>query len=221
MPPLPHVTGVIRVSLVGIYGATGEAVTRFFIRYSGTTPTQAQINTFAAAVGTAWGTNLKPLHGGQYELLHVEAADLSSATAPIGLATVNIGGTRTGSPLSAGTALVAAYQIARRYRGGHPRGYWAFGVSADLTGSQQWSDTFVSACNTGLSAFFTALNADGWTGAGTLDHVNVSYFSGFHVVTDPITGRARNVPTLRGTPLVDTVTNIVARSAPGSQRRRN
>lgn len=221
MPPLPHVSGVIRVSLVGLYGSTGEAVTRFFIQYSGTAPTQAQINTFAAAVGTAWSTNLKSLSGGNYELLHVEAADLSSATSPIGLATVNIGGTRTGSPLAAATSLVAAYQIARRYRGGHPRGYWPFGVSADLTTSQQWADTFVSSCNTNLAAFFTAVIAAGWTGAGTLTHVNVSYFSGFHVVTNPVTGRARNVPTLRSSPLVDAVTNVVGRSAPGSQRRRN
>jgi hypothetical protein len=51
--------------------------------------------------------------------------------------------------------------------------------------------------------------------------VNVSYYNGFTVVTNPTTGRARNVPTLRGTPVVDTVTGIVARVQVGSQRRRN
>jgi hypothetical protein len=221
VPPLPSVSGVIRVAVTGIYGSSNTVVSRFFVHYSGTAPTNAQLNTFCAAVRATHVTNVKPLSGGQWELTEVVAEDLSSATGAVGLWAGADGGSRAGSPLAASTAMVIAYQIARRYRGGHPRGYWPLGVSGDLTGAQEWSSTFQTAVNTGMAAFFAGVLAAGWTGAGTLTHVNVSYFSGFTVVTSPTTGRARNVPTLRGSAIVDTVLGYSARHVPGSQRRRN
>jgi hypothetical protein len=115
---------------------------------------------------------------------------------------------------------VASYEISRRYRGGHPRGYWRFGTVTDLTDSRDWSNTAVTAFGSGLNAYFTAIFGDGWTGAGTLSHVNVSFYSGFTVVTNPRTGRASNVPTVRGTPITDAVTSIIIRPNIGTQRRR-
>jgi hypothetical protein len=95
------------------------------------------------------------------------------------------------------------------------------GTPSDSSQPGQWNNAFVTAVQTGVTNFFTAVLGAGWTGAGTLTHVNVSYYSGFHVVTDPLTGRARNVPLVRVSPVIDTVTTIVARASFGEQRRRN
>jgi hypothetical protein len=206
--------------LVGHYGQDNDVVTRFFIAYAGTAPTSAQLVTFANAVGTAWGTNLKSLCSSQVELTSVTAEDLTSATAAVGASGFATLGTRAGDSMTAQLAAVVSYTIARRYRGGHPRGYWPFGVDTDIATPQTWANAFITASNTGIEAFFTAVLAAGWTGAGALTHVNVSYYHGFTVVTNPTTGRARNVPTLRGTPLVDTVSAAVTQVTVGTQRRR-
>jgi hypothetical protein len=221
MPALPAVPKVIRVALIHSYGEDNDVVTRFFVSYSGTAPTAAQLNTYAAAMITNWGTDLKSLCNAQVKITECVVEDLSSPTSAIGAAVGSTAGTLAGATLTGGTAFVVSYTIARRYRGGHPRGYWPFGDAVTLNDPQTWTAGFTGNVNADLGAFFTDALAAGWTGAGTLLHVNVSYYEGFTVVTNPITGRARNVPTLRATPLVDTVTGIVARTQVGSQRRRN
>jgi hypothetical protein len=64
------------------------------------------------------------------------------------------------------------------------------------------------------------VQAAGWAGAGTLSHVSLSYFSGFTVITSPTTGRARNVPTVRSSPLIDPVVTLKTQTSIGTQRRR-
>lgn len=55
-----------------------------------------------------------------------------------------------------------------------------------------------------------------------INQVNVSYYEGFEVVTDPVTGRSRNVPQLRpGGPVVDKITGFSINPKLGSQRLRN
>lgn len=221
MAPLPDVPSTLRVALVGSEGLDADIVTRFFITYTGTAPTATQMNTFCTAVGTAWGTNLKALVASGFTLATVNAEDLTSSTAAIGTAAPNIASTRAGGELPADVCALTRYKIARRYRGGHPRGYWRAGSLTDIGDPQQWSGAFTTAWNTGIAAFFTAVLAAGWTGAGTLSHTNVSFYSGFTVAVDPVTGRARNVPTKRVTPLLDAVTSAVLAPNFASQRRRN
>jgi len=219
--PLPDVAKVIRVTLVFTIGSDTHAITRFFVNYSGTAPSNSDLNTFCGAVRSAFNTNLKSLCHALVVLTTVEAVDLTSTSGATGSDSTSVTGTRAGLPCTGDAAVVVSYPIARRYRGGHPRGYWPFGVAGDLATPQQWGATLVNAVNTGITAFFTAVRAAGWTGAGDVDHVNVSYFHGSHVVTNPTTGRARNVPDLRATPLVAGIANLIVRARPGSQRRRN
>jgi hypothetical protein len=94
------------------------------------------------------------------------------------------------------------------------------GVQSDLAGPQLWDAGFLSDVLDGVNGYFDDVEAGGWTGAGTLDQVNVSYYSDFDVVISPTTGRARNVPRPRGTPLVSPITTRAARARIGSQRRR-
>lgn len=220
MPALPDVAKVVKVALIWSDGQNTDIVTRFYIRYSGSAGTAEALSSFCTDVKGAWDTQFTASTNEAITLGRVHAIDLSSSTGAEGDWLGGVPGTGTDPPNALDVAFVVSYEIARRYRGGHPRAYLPILQSTSLDGPQRWLDAEVTAVHGGIVAFFAAVVAAGWSGAGTLEHVNVSYFEGFTVVTNPTTGRARNVPNVRAVPLVDPVTGYVARSHVGTQRRR-
>lgn len=227
MPPLPDVPGVIRVRLIGALGDLADVGTRFFVKYSGTPPTNAELLTWATAIGTAWATDIAPLVNADYTLTGVVCEDLTTTSSAIADAVVSHVGTRSGTATTAAACVVVNYDIARRYRGGHPRSYWYMGVEADIATVQEWGGSFITAVDSGVAAFLTAVFGAGWSGAGTLDQVSVGYYGptvayprGFIPVTNPVTGRTRDVPATLPVANVDTVIAVAARTRIGSQRRR-
>jgi hypothetical protein len=221
MPPLPSVSKVLRLDWKFTTGTDIDVLNRIFVEYSGTAPTNTQLNTFCGVMHTAWDTNLRGLTPSSDVLVLKTAVDLSSPTAAIGEDNTTDTGNRTGTALTAAECLVVSHEVQRRYRGGHPRTYWHWGVAADLSNTNTWSNTFTGAVAGDWASAIVAVLAGGWSGAGTLTHVNVSYYKGFTLVTSPTTGRGRNVPTLRAAPVVDPITSYVIRPYVGSQRRRN
>lgn len=221
MPALPNVASCLRVALGFTLSPSTPALSRFYFQYGGTAPTVGQLSTFNASIATAFTSDLKALCGTGCELTQIETTDLTSPTGAQAVTAEAITGTRTGATNSNDLCFVTSYEINRRYRGGHPRGYWPFGTASDIAaGNKTWAGATVTAVNTGMASFMAAIAAAGWTGAGTLQQVNVSYYKGFTVVTSPTTGRARNVPTLRATPVQDVVQSIATKSSIGVQRRR-
>lgn len=220
MPALPDVPGVLKVALSGTLFKGNEWLSRYYLSYTGTAPTVTQLGTFNAALITSFGTNLKSLMNNENSLTQVESIDLTSPTSAVATTSASVAGTRGTAILPAQIATVVSYEIARRYRGGHPRGYWPFGVETDLGQEQAWTPTYIGLVNTGWTAFLASNTTTPWSGAGTVAQCNVSYYKGFTVITNPVTGRARNVPTLRVSPVVDAVTAFVTRASPGTQRRR-
>lgn len=220
MAVLPNVAKTVRVAMIHSYGSDTDVVTRFFIRYSGTAPSSAQLDTFCASCVAAWGAFMVTECDPNVSLTEVTAVDLSSPSAAQGVFADTIPGTKSGGTLPASTAVVSSYVFGRRYRGGHARGYWPMGVETDVGGPQTWDGGSIGGFQTAVDGFFGLVIAGGWSGAGTLDHVSVSYYHGFTVVINPSTGRARNVPTLRATPVVDVVTANAVRQRIGTQRRR-
>lgn len=221
MPALPSVPNVIRVDLFSQVSEDVHALDRFFLSYTSGPSTPTGMTAFAASVVTAWGTHLAPLAcSTTVQLLEVIATDLSSPSGAVGIDTSTVVGTRSGTPLEATTCAVVKFDVARRYRGGHPRNYQPFGVEADLAGQQNWASAFISSVETGWTAFATEVIGAGASPATLVNQVNVSYYEGFTVITNPITHRARNVPTVRATPVVDNVTGISMNPRPGTQRRR-
>jgi hypothetical protein len=221
MPALPAAAGVVRVTLPYKTPRSTQSLSRFFIHYTGTAPTPAQLQTFCDSVATALATEFGPLMTGLNSFLPVQAEDLSTATGAVATGTTTNAGSRSGGAIAPGTSLMIQFLIARRYRGGKPKIFLPLGVSSDITSGSVWASAFLSSCITGWNAMIASIVAAGWTAAGTLTQVNVSYYSGFTVVTNPITHRARNVPTVRGTPIVDPVTGISVETELASQRRRN
>lgn len=220
MPALPDVAKVLKVAMIWSDGVNTDIVTRFYISYGGSAPSSAELDTFCDSVRAGYTADLNPVVNDNITLGRVHAIDLSSPTGAEGNWSGSVTGAGTNPPNALDVAMVISYEIDRRYRGGHPRGYWPVGDSSVLQTPQTWTSGFVSGVQGGIEAFFTAVLAAGWSGAGALEHVNVSYFAGFTVVTNPTTHRARNVPTVRATPLVDAVGSYIARVHLGTQRRR-
>lgn len=220
MPALPPVPGVVRLRMIHQVSEDTNAGVGFFVQYTGTAPTAAQLNTFCQAVAGAWDSNLKAFASLDVKLLEVTAVDLSSSSGAVGSFLDGTTGTRTGHPLPASTSLLVNYHVNRRYRGGKPRSYFPFLVAEDLSDEQTWLAATLTAFTTAWNAFVAAIVGAGWTGAGSLSHVNVSYYEGFASVQNPVTHRWKNLSTPRATPVVDAITAVAINPKPGSQRRR-
>jgi len=219
MPALPDVPGVIRNVLKFTTSEDTKAAIRFFLAYTGGAPTNAELATFAAGIGTAFAAQLIGLGSDSVGLQTVTSTDLTSSTAAEGEAAPEVTCTRGATINTSDACLLQSLHINRRFRGGHPRIYWPFGVQGDLLNGQEWSSTFTGECLTGLTAFFNDVVALTWSGGSITNQVAVSYYSGF-TVHDGITGRARNVSTPRTSALVDIVTEYTIRAGIASQRRR-
>ncbi len=220
MPALPNVTKCVRLSCVHVYGGDTDVVSRFYVAYTGTVPSVGDLQVLVDNTVAAWADVMPGVMTSEVALSRVDGVDLNSATGAEATFADTVDGSRTGDPLPADASAVTAYHISRRYRGGHARGYWPMGSSTDLASPQTWDAGAITAFQGAIDSFMAAVLAGGWSGAGTLTHVNVSFYEGFTVVTDPVTGRARNRPTPRAVPIKDLVTANLVRTRIGSQRRR-
>jgi hypothetical protein len=90
---------------------------------------------------------------------------------------------------------------------------------SEVLDSSHWTAAHVSAAQTQVPAFFSAIAGLAIGAMGTLSHVNLSYYSGFKNVTNS-SGRTRAAPQYRDTALVDAVTGYAIKAVMGSQRRR-
>jgi hypothetical protein len=207
------------VQLKHTLGADLDLLSRFYLSYSGSAPTAAELNSFCTSLAAAWVSDFKPMCTASCILVEIIAEDLSSSSGASGTWSGSDAGDRGGTTPTASVSALMNFTIARRYRGGKPRVYLPFGNTGDIASPQSWGGSFVTAMNTAWASFITAAVAAVWTGGGTLAQVNVSYYEGFEPFKGP-SGRYRNIPTLRGTPVVDVVSSVVCNSKIASQRRR-
>lgn len=220
MPALPPVPNVIKADFFYTIGSDLRALNRLFIGYTGGIPSSADVATLAGDLYTIWAAEIAHYMCDVNVFTGCEVTDLSSALGHQATHAANTNGSLTSTPLPANVAGLGSMKIGRRYRGGKPRTYLPVGDQAQVLTPQTWQSTFVSNMQASLNATITDIAA---TAAGTTsltNLVNVSYYSGFTVVTNPSTGRARNVPKLRTTPLVDPVLSWTFEVTQASQRRR-
>lgn len=221
MPALPNVPSTLKVALKGSAGSE-QWLTRFYLQYPGAAPSASQLATLNNGIIAAFTSHLQPLMTANKELLEVDTVDLSTPSSAQLATTAAVIGSEAGAWLPLMACTVAGYGISRRYRGGHPRGYWPLGAQGDVATSGEWSTTYQAAAQGAIGSFFNDVTGIIWGVSEITKHVNVSYYQGFTVVTDPITGRARNVPKLRpGGPVIDLIVSTNVRAILGTQRRRN
>lgn len=219
MPALPAVPQVIRNVLHFTLEEDLHAIVRFFILYDGSAPSNSDMATYAANVGVAFDVNLASLMSTQYHCTQCVSTDLTSDTSGEGEDTFDSPGTRSGTTIPASLAALEKLHVNRRYRGGHPRTYWPFGVAADQADAQTWDAGFLTDQATAFALWNSAILSLTPGSAATVGQVNVSYYKGFTVHTG-VTGRARNVPTPRATPVIDRITDFSWPAGMASQRRR-
>jgi hypothetical protein len=221
MPPLPSIDAVARVELLWTVGDDLTALTRLFFRYSGGPMSVGQAAGLGAAVNTAIGDLVVPVLGDSNSYAGCRVTALDSAEAGDATTSAGFDGTIGGAALPASASMVANFAIGRRYRGGRPRSYLPWGGASSLTTPQRWDSTFLAEADTVYRNVMSGILGVSSGGANFTSHANVSYYSGSRVVTNPVTGRARNVPIVRTTPIVDTVLSLSISPIMGSQRRRN
>lgn len=221
MPPLPSIAQHLKLKYEYSIGTDVTAATILHFRYTGGPPVAADCLALATDLHGAFVTHLVPLMPSTNSITGAEVTDLSSSSAAQATYTATDAGTRSGSELGAAVAALTSWGIARRYRGGKPRSYWPFGTSSDLSSSQVWNSTFLTAIQGGVQLWLNdALGfSSGSTSLTALS--NVSYYSGFTSVQNPITHRWRNVPTLRVAPVTDDIVTFSHGPKLASQRRRN
>lgn len=221
MPELPSPGAVIRMEWNTGDNADIPAGSRVFFSYTGGAPSAGDLNTLASDISGYWGTHMAPLVATGESLHGITITDLSSDTGAVGEWTGTVAGTRSGAANIASAAALVNHQISRRYRGGRPRTYVRAGTDTDLaTGfSNQWSSSFLTAMLSGWEAWIAEILGVTGVGISLTNIVNVSWYKGNVVFTGP-TGRARNIPQLRTTPVVDTIVSSSVALKVGSQRRR-
>lgn len=221
MPSLPVVPNVIKVRQRWTRGTDTDVLTHHYLQYAGGPPSTANIVAMATSYQGLVVTNFKASATADITIEECFMEDLSSSSGAVGSGGTPTVGTNPNVPLGGAAAVNIQSIILRRYRGGKPRTEWPLGSADDLTTAQAWKGSFVSGMATLHSAFASDVLAI-TEGTTTIENfVNVSYFSGFTVVTNPVTGRSRNVPKLRvGGPVVDVVTGFVVHTALGTIRRR-
>lgn len=220
MPALPSVSKVVRVDLFQTIGGNTRVRDRIFFSYTAAGPSAADLTTFLTTVANSWGTNLSALQCTNCSLTSLEATDLTSATAAQQVFSTSKVGTASGQVAVTGAAAIIKFKIARRYRGGHPRFYFAGFQASQVVTPPALQSAFTTLLASDWGAFINGCIATPPASMGTVAHVNVSYFSGFSNKLFP-SGREHPVPTLRGTPTVDTVISYSVNPNVGSQRRRN
>jgi len=217
-PPLPA-SSVVRVRLDYTSPDGAKAGSRFYIGYSGSTPTAANLDTLATDVAAAWQSHLANLVTTTWTLSEVDILDITTLTGATGNWTGSNPGLLSGTDLPYQVAQNIEFQIARRYRGGKPRMFVPPATQSQLQDGAHWTDAYVADMILQCGNFFSEIEGDTVGSMGSLSHVNVSYYSGYNNVPFP-SGRTKVVPKYRATALVDTVTGYLAKKELSSQRRR-
>lgn len=209
----------MRVRLVYETPSAGEAGSRFYLSYSGSSPSGANCVTLAGDIEAAWLSHMASVTPALWSLNEVDVLDIATDTGLSGQWTGSEAGTRTGASTPQQCAFNLEFGIARRYRGGKPRMFLPPGTDADMVNNNSWDSTFETAVVTAFSAFMSEIEALDIGSMGTLQHVNLSYYKGFTNITNS-SGRERAVPTYRAAALLDTIESYIPKTIIGSQRRR-
>lgn len=220
MPSPPDVKAVrVRLDYTQTDGFLGG--NRFYLSYSGSAPSGSDLNTLATGIRTAWSTDMAQLVNDTWSLTEVDCLDLASALGASGFDTTAVVGTLSGTPLPAETATNVEFDIARRYRGGKPRMYIPGQVTANMANPGSWSSGWISAVNTDVGLFFTAVEALSPGSIGTLAHVNISFYQGVYTTTPPWRGPGyKYPPKYRTTPQIDAISGYACKGEISTQKRR-
>lgn len=217
----PVVADTLRINLQWADGSDNAALTRLYWGYSGSAPDAAGAAAIAEDIYNAAHSEFLGVMWHGNSLTGVEVFDLASDTGVGGTYADTHGGTLTGGPLPAGTAVLINHHIARHYRGGKPRSYVPFGDDGMLQNPQTITAAFVASVQAAWSAFIASVKSV--SEGGTVlspGQQNVSFYKGYEYEQYGKPVKYRRVPLYRDTVTPDPITGFTVSNIPASQRRR-
>jgi hypothetical protein len=189
-------------------------------RYTSGPPTAGDIQTFANDVLSKVGSRIMIQLPSDTSCLAVFAEDLDSATGATALSTsAAIPGTTGASARSAADSVLVAPKMARRYRGGKPRIYFPPMEVGAYHDERTWDSTRIATFGVGFTNLINDVIALSYSSFSLDAYVNVSYYSGHHLVTYP-SGWSHERPTPRGSPVIDVLLTAAIELVVATIRRR-
>lgn len=216
--PLPD-TPALRARFIWSNMDGTQLGTRMFFSYPGAAPDGDDLNTLASDIEGAYSAHLSSLVPNNLALTEIDILDIATADGNSGSWIGDLTGGDAHPYTLSQCAFNVQYKIARRYRGGKPRGYWPFGGTNELLNSFQWEAAFVAEVQTQFPAFVAAVNAISAGPITGLVHINLSYKSGFENVANS-SHREHAVPLYKSVATHDNITGYLAKQEIASQRRR-
>lgn len=138
--------------------------------------TTVELGNLCTYARTAWAAQIAGLQDTDCSLVEVTALDLGDTAGRLGTDTTTVAGTSGGTkPLPLSNVAHIVWEIARRYRGGHP-GFNLSGLDGSmLADSKSFSTGSVATIVADVAAFIADIL--GASGVGTtIAHVAVSYY---------------------------------------------
>ena len=183
--PFVPVTDVVKIQANGTYNG-GKFANIFHVKYSGTTPTVADLTTFANSFATQLTSG--PCVGmdstATYtELILTDLTSVSSARAIVAISKAGTHVATAGMPTQ--VSFVVGWTIARRYRGGHPRTYIAAQDQGNMANGINWITAWVTTVQNAMNSFLSGVNAITLGGA-TVQLGCVEYSTGHVLLTTGI-----------------------------------
>lgn len=205
MPALPAVPGAIKLEL--LWNQQGlPAANVMHLGYTGTPPGNPGLQTLCSDFATAfWTDDMKTDYSDQTTFVGCRATDLSSDTGAEGEHDISSTGEDGAEPMPAQCCILLNYQIARRYRGGHPRTYLPPASRTWQGTISTWNATLLTVVNTAWTTGMAAVIGEAYDDATITGPICVSYFSGGSPRVDP---------------LVEPITGLIVSGLIRTQRRR-
>jgi len=220
VPVPPLVANVIRFRCTGTLQNDAAWGNRLYVSYSGGPPSVSNMLTLAEGVSSAWSTDLSAFQSSAVTLTAVDAVDLSATDGAANTADVTIAGTGESTQLPNQVAAVIKFDLSRRYRGGKPKMFLAGIPTNVIADDSHFTSAFCDDLGSAMNSFNSTIKATFADTTTLTGIVNVSFYEGFTSVENPVTHRWRNIPSYRGTPLVDAVGGFTVDPVYGSQKRR-
>ncbi len=194
MPPLPPVPTVIKLEFLyqDTLGEARECANIQHIAYSGSAPTEAEMATLLGLLAVQWEGTVMQRMSHDLVLAELKGTDLSSSTSAEAAIPLAVPGANGGDYNSIASAVVISWNIARRYRGGHPRSYIPGIVTGDIVNGYQISTAAQAAFTTHANDWLTAVNGMSAPPNSPFQLVSVSYRSGHAVRVAPVVDIVRS-----------------------------
>jgi len=207
--PLPDVRNVARIKALGAY--QGQPwVAQFYWHYNASVLDDTGMTNLLNGFQSATNTNLAPAANNSVTITSWSGWDLSTRLGVVGTIAGTFVGSRAGTAMTVQDAVVSSWTVSYRWRGGHFRTYWPFGVQPDFPDGRLMTTAAQLAIRNALTSWMTQVNGITVNGQG-------GHLTGVRYVHTPVKGQP---PVYFDPPLDLPVVNVAVHRRLDTQRRR-